>query len=46
MTRSTPDAVREALDTMEELGAEECLLVPATQNMAEVDGAAEILARR
>lgn len=46
MTRSTPDAVREALDAMEELGAEECLLVPATQDLAEVDQAAEILASR
>lgn len=46
MTRNSPDAVREALDAMEELGAEECLLVPATCDRAEVDGAAEILARR
>ncbi len=46
MTRSTPDAVRAALDDMEEAGAEECLLVPATADLAEVDRAAEILARR
>ena len=46
MTRSSPDAVREALDAMEALGAEECLLVPATPDLSEVERAAEILARR
>ena len=46
MTRSNPDAVREALDAMEELGAEECLLVPATPDVSEVERAAEILATR
>ncbi len=46
MTRSSPDAVREALDAMERLGAEECLLVPATPDLAEVERAADILASR
>lgn len=46
MTRSRPDAVREALDAMEALGAEECLLVPATPDLSEVERAAEILVRR
>ena len=46
MTRSSPDAVRAALDDMEEAGAEECLLVPATADLAEVERAAEILAKR
>ncbi|MAE95572.1 MAG: LLM class flavin-dependent oxidoreductase [Deltaproteobacteria bacterium] len=46
MTRSTPAAVGEALDAMEALGAEECLLVPATADLSEVDRAAEIIASR
>jgi len=46
MTRSTPDLVREALDNLEQAGCEECFLVPATAELAEVERAAEILARR
>ena len=46
MNRSTPDAVRESLDAMEELGCDECYLVPATCEIAEVERAAEIVARR
>jgi len=46
MTRHSPDAVREALDGMEAVGAEECLLVPATADLSEVERAAEILATR
>jgi alkanesulfonate monooxygenase SsuD/methylene tetrahydromethanopterin reductase-like flavin-dependent oxidoreductase (luciferase family) len=45
-TRSNPDAVREALDTYEELGVEECLLNPATADFAEIDRLLEILAGR
>jgi len=46
MNRSTADAVRESLDAMEELGCDECYLVPATCEIAEVERAAEIVARR
>ena len=46
MNRSTPDAVRESLDAMEELGCDECYLVPATCEIAEVERAAEIVASR
>ena len=46
MNRSTPDAVRESLDAMEELGCDECYLVPASCEMAEIERAAEIVARR
>ncbi len=44
--RSSPDAVREALDNAESAGCEEFFLVPATAEMAEVDTLAEILATR
>jgi alkanesulfonate monooxygenase SsuD/methylene tetrahydromethanopterin reductase-like flavin-dependent oxidoreductase (luciferase family) len=46
MNRSSPDAVRESLDAMEELGCEECYLVPATCELAEIESAAEIVAKR
>ena len=45
VTRSTPDAVREALDNLEAAGCEECFLVPATAELAEVERAAEIVAK-
>ena len=44
--RSTPDAVRESLDAMEELACEEVFLVPATADLAEVERAAELVAKR
>ena len=46
MDRSTPDAVRASLDAMEELGCDEVFLVPATSDPAEVERAAEVVARR
>lgn len=46
VTRSTPDAVREGLDNLEAAGCEECFLVPATAELAEVERAAEIVSRR
>ena len=46
MNRSTPDAVLESLDAMEELGCDECFLVPATSDLAEVERAAEVVAKR
>jgi len=46
MTRATPDLVREALDHLEQAGCEECFLVPATAELAEVERAAEIVSRR
>ena len=45
-TRSNPDAVREALDTYEELGVEECLLNPATADLTEIDRLLEVLESR
>ena len=46
MDRSTPDRVMESLDAMEELGCDECFLVPATCDIAEVERAAELIAKR
>lgn len=45
-TRHNADAVARALDGLEAEGCEEVFLVPATGELREVDGAAEILARR
>lgn len=44
--RATPGAVREALDNLEGAGCEECFLVPATAELAEVERAAELVSRR
>jgi len=46
VNRSTPDAVREALDRYEELGVEECLLNSATADLAEIDGLLEVIEKR
>jgi alkanesulfonate monooxygenase SsuD/methylene tetrahydromethanopterin reductase-like flavin-dependent oxidoreductase (luciferase family) len=46
MSRATPDAVREALDDLEAAGCDEVFLVPATAELAEVERAAEVVARR
>lgn len=46
MDRATPDAVRASLDAMQELGCDECILVPATSEPAEVAAAAKIVAAR
>ncbi len=45
-TRSTPDAVREALDNLASAGCDECFLVPATAELAEIERASEIVSRR
>lgn len=44
--RSSPDAVIEALDNAEAAGCEEVFLVPATADLVEVHGLAELLASR
>jgi alkanesulfonate monooxygenase SsuD/methylene tetrahydromethanopterin reductase-like flavin-dependent oxidoreductase (luciferase family) len=46
MNRATPDAVRRALDDLEAAGCDEVFLVPATAELAEVERAAEVVARR
>jgi alkanesulfonate monooxygenase SsuD/methylene tetrahydromethanopterin reductase-like flavin-dependent oxidoreductase (luciferase family) len=46
MNRATPDAVRQSLDDLEAAGCDEVFLVPATAELAEVERAAEIVARR
>lgn len=46
MNRATPDAVRQSLDDLEAAGCDEVFLVPATAERAEVERAAEIVARR
>jgi alkanesulfonate monooxygenase SsuD/methylene tetrahydromethanopterin reductase-like flavin-dependent oxidoreductase (luciferase family) len=46
MKACTPDAIRSALDAIEALGADECLLVPATLEIEEVERAAELVSRR
>jgi alkanesulfonate monooxygenase SsuD/methylene tetrahydromethanopterin reductase-like flavin-dependent oxidoreductase (luciferase family) len=45
-TRSSADAVREALDAYEELGVEECMLNSATADLREIDGLLEVLQQR
>ena len=46
MDRATPDAVRQSLDDLEAAGCDEVFLVPATAELAEVERAAEIVAKR
>ncbi|HEU4428163.1 MAG TPA: LLM class flavin-dependent oxidoreductase [Myxococcota bacterium] len=46
VTRSSPDALREALDNLEAAGCDECFLVPGTAEIAEVERTAEVVARR
>jgi alkanesulfonate monooxygenase SsuD/methylene tetrahydromethanopterin reductase-like flavin-dependent oxidoreductase (luciferase family) len=46
MDRATPDAVRASLDDLEAAGCDEVFLVPATAELAEVERAAEIVAKR
>jgi alkanesulfonate monooxygenase SsuD/methylene tetrahydromethanopterin reductase-like flavin-dependent oxidoreductase (luciferase family) len=46
MKASSVDAIRRALDAIEAEDADECLLVPATLEILEVERAAELLARR
>jgi alkanesulfonate monooxygenase SsuD/methylene tetrahydromethanopterin reductase-like flavin-dependent oxidoreductase (luciferase family) len=46
MRASNEGAIRAALDAIEAEGADECLLVPATLELAEVDRAADLIARR
>ncbi|MCA9512434.1 MAG: LLM class flavin-dependent oxidoreductase [Myxococcota bacterium] len=46
MRTSSADAVRKALDDIEATGCQECFLVPATLELAEVERAAEIVAKR
>jgi len=46
MNRSTPDAVNESLDAMEAIGCDEVYLVPATSDLAEIERASELVARR
>jgi hypothetical protein len=46
MTRFTSDGVNQALDIMEDLGCEEVFMVPATAEIAEIDGLSELLAKR
>jgi alkanesulfonate monooxygenase SsuD/methylene tetrahydromethanopterin reductase-like flavin-dependent oxidoreductase (luciferase family) len=46
VARSSPDAVRQALDNLEAAGCEECFLVPATAELVEVERAAELVSRR
>ena len=44
--RSTPEAVKEALDNAEAAGAEEVFMVPATAEIAEIERLCEIIAAR
>jgi alkanesulfonate monooxygenase SsuD/methylene tetrahydromethanopterin reductase-like flavin-dependent oxidoreductase (luciferase family) len=46
MTRHSPDAVRAAIDDMEEAGCEEIFPVSATADLAEIDELEKILASR
>ncbi|MEH6567935.1 MAG: LLM class flavin-dependent oxidoreductase [Halioglobus sp.] len=44
--RSSPDAVKEALDNAQAAGAEEVFMVPATAEIAEIERLCEIIAAR
>lgn len=46
VNRSTPDAVLESLDAMEEVGCDEVFLVPATSDLAEIERVSELVAQR
>lgn len=46
MNTSNEDAVRRALDGIEEKGCDECFLVPATDELVEVERLAEIAVKR
>ncbi len=46
MTRHNEDAVREAIDTIEETGCQELMLVPATADLRELDAISELLDKR
>ena len=45
MTRSSPDAIRRAIDGAREAGAEELVFVPATADLSEVERLSELLSR-
>jgi hypothetical protein len=46
MTTPSADAICRVLDAVEALGCDECFLVPATCDLAEVERAAELIDRR
>lgn len=46
MTRTSADAINEALDAYQELGVEECMLNAGTRDLCEVEKLAELVARR
>ncbi len=46
MTRHNPDAIKAAIDDMEEIGCDELFLVPATADFAEIDRIADLIATR
>lgn len=46
MTRHNSDAIKAALDDMEELGLDELFLVPATAELSEIDAIEEIISKR
>ena len=46
MTAFTPDAIRRAIDAVEAQGYDECFLVAATAETAEIERAAELIVRR
>jgi alkanesulfonate monooxygenase SsuD/methylene tetrahydromethanopterin reductase-like flavin-dependent oxidoreductase (luciferase family) len=46
LTRFTPEAIARALDDYQELGIDECMLLPVTRELAEVDRLAQLVAKR
>ena len=46
MTRHSDDAVLEAMDAMEAAGCDELYMVPATADLAEIDGIERLIAKR
>jgi alkanesulfonate monooxygenase SsuD/methylene tetrahydromethanopterin reductase-like flavin-dependent oxidoreductase (luciferase family) len=46
LTRFTPEAIDRALDDYQELGIDECMLLPVTRDLAEVDRLAQLVAKR
>jgi alkanesulfonate monooxygenase SsuD/methylene tetrahydromethanopterin reductase-like flavin-dependent oxidoreductase (luciferase family) len=46
VNRSTPDAVKEAMDNLERAGCEEIMLSPTTADLKEIDGLVDIIESR
>jgi len=46
MDRSSPEAINESIDAMEELGCDELFLVPATSDLEDIEALSNLVAKR